>query len=490
MMQWRSNAILLVLAFFCLSSSSVFAACHAVSAAGAGTKDGSSWTNAFQFSSLSPVRGDVYYFADGTYGTLDFETAASGTLTVTFKKAQSYDFGRTSDGCSNDISSGWNASTMGASQAVFNSNSFGATIYVNAPYFVMNGNGTTATSGCGGTVSQLVALSFTASPPNAKDCGFKLDNHTGGAAKEIYNASPSTSQMQYSYVEIAASAINSDQEITGGVSGDTYTHMYGHNSGCVYFQYTGDNKTVSYSFWNGTETQGGSACHGQYLFENGSTSNGTEHHNVYKDITGTAVYTFANTSQNHNNWVFYDNVYTSTSNSSDLGHLSDGIVACINNGSCTNFLFYDNSIINVGGAIGIEFEVSPGTGTVRNNLWYNAQPPSGGYLAMDATEDHNSFLHNSGLCGTGTADVCDDSSGSPFVNWQAGNFALASDASDWNNRASLASPFNADMVGTVFSTDRGAYQFGAGGGTTPPTPPTPPPATPPAPPTNLVGTVH
>ena len=149
--------------------------------------------------------------------------------------------------------------------------------------------------------------------------------------------------------------------------------MYGHNSGCVYFQYTGDNKTVSYSFWNGTETKGGSACHGQYLFENGNTSNGTEHHNVYKDITGTAVFTFANTSSTHNNWVIYDNVFIASNNATALGHLSDGIIACINGGTvCTNFLFYQNTIINQGGSAGINDENGNGSYTVRNNLWYIA----------------------------------------------------------------------------------------------------------------------
>jgi len=63
------------------------------------------------------IRGDVYYLADGDYGKYTFKTANSGTTRITIKKAQAYDYGRSADGCSNDISAGWNQGTMGAGQA-------------------------------------------------------------------------------------------------------------------------------------------------------------------------------------------------------------------------------------------------------------------------------------------------------------------------------------------------------------------------------------
>src|SRR5579871_1679780 len=94
--------------------------CFAVTPSGAGSKNGSSWSNAFSASAFGSGmhRGAVYYLADGNYGNhLSLTTAASGTSTIELRKAQSYDFGRASDGCSSDISAGWNASTMGSSQA-------------------------------------------------------------------------------------------------------------------------------------------------------------------------------------------------------------------------------------------------------------------------------------------------------------------------------------------------------------------------------------
>jgi hypothetical protein len=488
MMQWRSNAILLLLIFCCFSASSAFAACHAVSVAGAGSKNGVDWSDAYAGIPGTLVRGDTYYFADGSYGSYQFQQSESGTSVITFKKAQSYDFGRSGDGCSNDISAGWNAGTMGASQAVFSGQTFGVTFLVNNSYFTMNGNGTSTAPGCGGAPGST----FTAGPPNPKDCGFKLDNHSGSANKEIYNAMNGPANANYSYVEIAASGVNADQEIFGPDTGPTsYTHIYAHNSGCVYFQDGGDARTVSYSYFNGTETNGapGGACHGQYSFEAGSTSNGVEHHNVYKDITGTAVFTFANTSQTHNNWVYYDNVIFSTSNSTDLGHLSDGVWACINGGTrCTNFLIYQNTIINQGGLAGINDENGNGSYTVRNNLWYKAVQGVN-FNGNVNTQDHNSFLAAGSSCPSGSANVCNNSAANPFTNWPGSVFTLASDSSDWNNRILLGSPFTTDTANVAFSTDRGAYQFTAGG-VVPPAPPTPPAPTAPAPPTNLVGIVR
>src|SRR4030081_994538 len=88
-----------------------FAACHAVSPTGSGSKNGVNWSNAMNQLPSTLVRGDTYYMADGNYAAYNFVTPNSGATTITVKKAQSYDFGRATDGCTNDISAGWNAAT-------------------------------------------------------------------------------------------------------------------------------------------------------------------------------------------------------------------------------------------------------------------------------------------------------------------------------------------------------------------------------------------
>ena len=56
--------------------------------------------------------------------------------------------------------------------------------------------------------------------------------------------------------------------------------------------------------------------HGQYSFSNGNDSNSIEHHNVYRDITGTAIWTFAAGGGTHTNWQFYDNIIWDTNSGS------------------------------------------------------------------------------------------------------------------------------------------------------------------------------
>ena len=190
---------------------------------------------------------------------------------------------------------------------------------------------------------------------------------------------------------------------------------------------------------------------------------------------GTAVWTFAAGAGTANNWKFYNNVIFYSSpmaswvESAHVAAPSDAMVDCINSGvNCTNFIFVQNDTINVPsfGVPGFGCE-NTCTYTAENNIWYTNNN-SIKWQGV-STQSNNSFL--SGVnCISGTANVCDSAASNPFTNWQSSNFTLASDASDWNNRLSLDAPYTADVNGTTFTTDRGAYQFG--GGDPPPNPPT------------------
>jgi hypothetical protein len=208
-----------------------------------------------------------------------------------------------------------------------------------------------------------------------------------------------------------------------------------------------------------------------------AVSNSSEHHNVYRDIQGTAVYTFLQNSGSatFDNWSFYDNIYWNSNGSSQV--LANGIVACINTGVvCTNLRFYQNTIVNTFYATGLLMcDVAAGcSATVKNNLWYQtfntdgvtpACPTFGGNTTN--VQDHNSFLKCGASCPLGTANVCDNSSLNPFTNWTGGVLTLASDAAGWNNRAErLGSPYDTDATGNAFTTDRGAYQWVPGIGAT------------------------
>jgi hypothetical protein len=443
------------------------AACHVVTPSGSGSKTGADWNNAYAGIPGTLTRGDIYYLADGTYPQLTLSQADSGTTAIEMRKAQP------SDHCT---ATGWNTSTMGSSQAVFT-----RAVGITTDYWVMNGNGSQTAQGCGGAPGSTV----TSSPPTPSDCGIKIDNtgcsgSTNACNDPIYIGNPNgqgVNNVTFKYVELVGNGDNnSDQfEIFApfGSSNSVFTHIYAHNAGCVYFQDGLDSHTTSFSYFWGTEVNGATGgCHGQYMFDSGGDSNSVEHDNIYRDITGTAIWTFANYSTTHSNWQFYNNaIFNSSPAASWAPYLSDGVIACINAGTnCANFTFMQNTIVNINNP-GINNE-NRGSYIVENNLYYNnPNPPSfnrgtgGSY-----TQDHNSCL-NSGTCPSGTSNVTDVTAPDPFTNWTGSLFTLASESSDWNNRVSLNPPYTTDPNGTTRVTDRGVYQSQSNG-TQPPTSPT------------------
>jgi hypothetical protein len=449
---------------FSVWSSSALAACHTVNPASAHNGDGTTWNaaasggaaGAFNALPASLIRGDIYYLADGSYPAYTFNAAASGTTTVEIRKAQSYDH------CTD---TGWNAGTMGSAQAAFS-----RVFSVSSNYLIVNGNGQQTAQGCGGAPGSTVA----SAPPSPSDCGIKIDNTCSGGADAcdglIFVTNPATN-YEFRYVELVGNGDNSSDKMEvfapyGGTA-STFTHVYGHNAGCVYFQDGGDGRTVSLSYFWGTEVNGAAGgCHGQYSFYSSSDSNGVEHDNVYRDITGTAVWTFATPAGTHNNWAFYNDVIwnssTFTGGSLSLGWVSDGVMACINPGvNCTNFSFIQNTVVNAGDASGINNE-NTGSYTVQNNVWYNIKHGTisfnmgtGGTYA----QDHNSFLASGTSCPSGASNVCDNSPTNPFVGWTTGDFNIASENADWTSRIALGSPYTTDANGITRTTDRGAYQY-------------------------------
>jgi hypothetical protein len=461
-----------------------FAACHAINPTNAHNGDGSNWNaaasnggaGAFNAIPATLVRGDIYYLADGSYGSYTFNTPDSGTTTIELRKAQPYDNGSS---CSPSIAAGWNASTMGSAQAVFSST--GASLETEADYLILNGNGTSSAPGCGAAPGSAVSVE----PPTPSDCGISfvgLGGTTSGSLNLVYlNAgSHSSTNISFEYVELFGSGTNNqsgngDLEVFLGGDHVTFEHIYGHNSGCVYIQDMGDDSLVDHSYFWGTEVNGApgaEACHGQAEFESGGRNSGVRSNNVYRDITGTAVWTFASGGTN-TDWEFYNNVVFFSSPQLGFGGLSDAALDCINGNLCTNFTFVQNTIVNcladgVFGAaqcgIGWGDSGAGGSVIVENNLYY--ANPGGTALTTNGTtvtEDYNSFL-NSGHFGSGSHDVSVASGApNPLVSWPTSNFNLASDNADWNGRVVLGAPYTVDPNGTVRTTDRGAYQYCSGG---------------------------
>jgi len=480
-MRSQSNKVALFFVFSCLLMSPASAANHAVlpPTSCANDGDGSSWNCAVSGGAAGArkglpgtlSRGDVYYLGDGNYGNhLNLSTPASGTLAIELRKAQSYD---------HFTDSGWNTGTMGSGQAVWTWGSPGSMVSITTSYWTINGNGNGSATevGCGGVQANPPATMLGATP-NPAACGIKIDASTCTATSnngcdngngEMHGGG---TNIIWESVEWKGQGLNSN----GNNNSETYfwfalqttnmvvTHSYLHNASTTYITNASggwNNGTFSYNYCWGLFD--GSLNHGEALQDTGSDSGTVIHHNIFRDqITNGDLVFVDPVTGTHNNFEFYDNVDVC---SAGTCRHNDGFIACINaSQTCTNFSVYNNTFIGIGNNAGI-VSTNIGSYTVRNNLWYNCASASvsgNGFI-----QDHNTFLNTSGSSGGTNINIASGAP-NPFVSLPT-NLNLASESADWNNRASLGSPYDVDFNGVTFTSDRGAYQYVSGQNPAPPT---------------------
>jgi len=441
-----------------------------VTPTGSGSKTGADWNNAYAGLPATLVRGDIYYLADGTYGQYSF-SSASGTGWIEVRKAQTYDH------CTN---TGWNASTMGSSQARFTHSTTGMTPALNfaIDQVIVNGNGQYTGAGCGGGPSS--ATDVTQGPVNPADCGIKTDARTctststnGCDDTTLFTGSADNWKLLYMEWQGLGNAQQEQYPFnnrTGNNNSATrlIEHVFQHDFGANIL-YTVGHRQVDHSYFWGNQRIEYPSNHGQYSydgFENPIVGI-TEFNNVYRDIQGTAIWGIEDGPQVASNIDLYDNVITSTYPTLSWVRLGiqNGSLCCLNGSTCSNIYYVNNTHANVYGLRPMPRYQDSGTTTsnvtVENNLWYNAIN-AGDQINTNGTQDHNSFLNSgSTICTSGTGNVCTQTAPNPFANMSALDFMLASENADWSNRVSLGSPYSTDAAGDAFSTDRGAYQFGS-----------------------------
>lgn len=495
---WRAGAFLsfLLLALLALSLQAGAVTCFAVTPVGTGSKDGSTWGNAMAGLPATMTRGAVYYLADGNYGHgFAWNTPDSGTSTIEIRKAQSYDFGSTGSGCSTDLNSdsSWNPSTMGSSQAVWNSGGSGTIGNISMDYLIVNGNGAPNgdTIGCGGVYANPPA-SMTSAPPNPKGCGIKIDDSTCTATGN--NGCDGGSgvirgfghDITWEYVEgkgqgLNASGSNNSETYflatfgTGSLTNDSLVHNYFHNCSTTNFTVVSggwNNGVFAYNYSWGIFD--GSVNHGEAIQlqgSNGTTTPDSIHDNIFRDqqTNGDVVAVISGTQT----YAFYDNVdFCSPGGNSTSCRHNDGVIGCFNSQTCSGVLVYDNTFAFPANC-GWNVSGGPSTMTVEDNLFYGCG--SIGMVGGSTTVDYNTYL-NSNQGAVGPHDVSSTSALDPFVSTT--NFTLAVENVLWDGRLSLTAPYNTDAAGNAFTTDRGAYQFSGSV------------ATPPQPASNLVATPH
>ncbi|MCC6162087.1 MAG: hypothetical protein IT182_01930 [Acidobacteria bacterium] len=430
---------------FCLLSATATAAERYVRAGATGSGSGADWTNACPgFTGTCAVgnlaRGDTYYIADGSYGSMTLARATSGTAAITFRKATASDHGT-------DV--GW-SSAYGDGQASF------GTIFAVTDYWTFDGqvrdeNNWSDTGAYGFRLSEVVANTI---------------NHGTGS-----------SHMTFRYVDVGGPAStsynagNPDHGFYLGGFGSVLSHWvitrsHVHNVNRIPFQLAGaSNIVIEYSWigpnWN-KETIRGQVRASDIVIRYNVLKNGCQNGPAREGCTAD-IGMWDGGNGAFDGSQIYGNLIWRTA----VDAVSDGVIFIGGDGGLTaagspanNVVVYNNTIVSAA-ASGNHTIRFPGarTGTVAsNNIWYL----SGGAFAG---------------C---TANVCDNNSvytsSPPFVNPGGGDFRLTGPVAG----ATLGHPYDRDMTGALRggdgAWDRGAFEFG---GATPPSP------TSPSPPTNL-----
>jgi hypothetical protein len=432
-----------------------FGADHCVSVSGSGSKTGADWSNSYQGFPSSPVRGDTYYLAAGSYGPLALNAAASGTATITIRTATAASHGPTN---------GWSDSYAG--QVVFNA---GCT--VSSGYWVLDGQ--------------------TRGSDWRSSYGMKVDNSSLHGGYGFY-LNQGAGNLTFKYVEFSgAFTVNVDDF---GIEAGSYQvnnlyvgYCYLHNTGNSFIQANfgepnngaGSGFVAEYNwFYRNHCGQDSTHDEGFAITFHGATIR----YNFFQDVCSTAcIAAPGGGTPTIANWAIYGNVFfwdTAWQTSSSNVGLDNGIIGlpgADNTGNSGYLYFYNNTIVGIQNSGGLNNSGidAPTTGNMDkqdlNNIWYQCASPTKAHGSFTVA-DYNSFY------ASGSSDQSEGShtkvySSAPaiFVNLGGYNFRLTS-ATDAGEV--LASPYNLDPDGNTRGADgvwdRGAYEYGAAPSTNPP----------------------
>jgi hypothetical protein len=439
------RALVTVLTVFVFGVCEAAAANHYVRASGDVTYngDGSSWAAATTAngagaykgfpSSTAYVRGDTYFFAGGSYGNFNFNTAVSGTNVVTVKKAIASDHG--SD-------TGWVA-TYGSAQATF------TLVSINKSYFVFDG----ATGGGPGSWTTGFGVKV--------DTSWQTSSSAYPAVFLGELTQSSTSNITVRHFEVEGdhgdgTASNGGQTNDGvaswGSQDTTISYAYIHNMGrCICIFLPSNNVVWEYTYTGLYEYV--AAEHSEIASTNGG--NYTFRYNIFANCQGTGGLMF-----NGSGAKIYGNVFFHSVNDTTWNYAGNGLIGSKDSSEpVSSVLIYNNTFYNpfsdsTGGGPQI-FGFYMGTDSIaKNNLYYGKMPAAAAFAQV--THDYNQY---SSLTGASAPTETNKTvtSGNPFTNAEALDFSLTANTAAGQD---LGAPYNVDMFGkTRTSWTRGAIEF-------------------------------
>ena len=445
------------LIIFLATSLPAAAANHYVRAGATGSGTGADWTNACtdftgSCAVASLVRGDTYYVAAGSYGSRNWNRAASGTLVITIKRATVGDHG---------ADTGWLAAYDGQVHWAYDQT-------FSTDYWVFDG-----------VTSPATAMSSAAADPT--QYGFTEPHSSSCSANFNYPVTIHANQITVAHMSITnqcgASFDFTQYSFTLNQSNPcdnaTISHVYSEFTSTDVQVYAGscNNLTIEYLHSKGQWST--SANHGEIVALGGD--NTTFRYNYMEQCTGTGC--FASGGPPITNAKIYGNVFNNVSNNAPgvtgCGSSGNGaIVGAGAQGIFSGFQIYNNTIIQPGMCFGW-FYTNGGSGNniLKNNIvWGRCDTNMGG---TGNITDSNTYL--SCWSSPGTETNMESGSYDPFVSSRfiapgIGDYHLkASSAASCSSTtalcagATLSSPYNVDPDGNVRGAngtwDRGAYQF-------------------------------
>jgi Concanavalin A-like lectin/glucanases superfamily/Bacterial Ig domain len=442
----------------CLETTSVGGATLCVGPSATGSGLGADWNNQMAWSSFTPIRGNTYYLATGSYGARIFTTPDSGTQYITIKKAIVTDHGS---------STGW-VDSMGTGQAVFSGVVNDAGFYIclgfYTDYWLFDGQTRDESNWFDGSKYGFSVSSSQQNIVNIKLSGTLAVGITGGKPaiglqlKNIYIAAPyhnltvGTAVRQY--------AIDCDSDSTKSPNKGTdflISRCYVSGGNNIFFIRNTLRCVVEYcaakGAMNNDENHGEvfncyygtpgaiiryNKIYDAYGPKYGGTGNGS---------VGTAVIALTDPYNQTPGVEIYGNVFSGCC-------VGDGIIGYAVGGIPTSHnRIYNNTFVNGWGSSTIY--LGSGTDNIAyNNLWINCGTP--GFVSVQ-THDYNGS--SGGSFGESHQQI--NIPTSIFANYAQSNYSLASATAAG---ISLASPYNIDMTGTTRGGDgtweRGAFEFG------------------------------
>jgi hypothetical protein len=394
---------------------------------------GMSWASPFNAIPSTLQRGLTYYLADGTYPSRTFSTPPSGTTPITIKKATAADHGE-------DISGGWNESTMGSGMALFT-----GIVQFTTQWWVLDGTASTlwATSGYGIKVRNLggnACIRFSAANITVK--------HTELQGNGGDNVAPGESNDSFRF--------------DSGANNITISRCYAWDSGRCIFAATGVTSRdvlIEYTRTGYHEgTVGGE--HGETASMWSSPGSGatiqrwTYRYNLITHCEGTGGLMW-----DGDDLKVYGNVFYREASNNGWA-VGNGVIGAWSNNEYgfTNVKVFNNTFINCTTSDGSPNGGGPlgtiGSGTVSGNEAHNNIFMSGGPVSFSlfSSHSHNHYVNRSAPTDTSATTSAVD----PFVNYTGFDFHLAVDMTAGQT---LASPYDVDPDGVARATwDRGAFE--------------------------------